>query len=66
MKLAQLLTLNQEVAAKIGKGSVVTAPGVPKDYPNAQALGTEDCIEPHLLVGEQNMSTRAPLGHGRL
>jgi len=44
--LAQLLVLNQEVAAKIEQGSPVTAPGVPKSYPDAKQLVTEDCIRP--------------------
>jgi hypothetical protein len=44
--LAQLLDLNLEVAAKIEKGSPVTAPGVPKCYPDAKKLVTEDCIKP--------------------
>ena len=44
--LAQLLALNQEVAAKIEKGEPVTAPGVPKNYPDAKRLVTEDCIKP--------------------
>ena len=43
---AQLFALNQDVAAKIEKGSPVTAPGVPKDYPDAKKLVTEDCIKP--------------------
>jgi hypothetical protein len=34
--LAQLLALNQEVAARIEKGQPVTAPGVPKNYPDAK------------------------------
>ncbi|MCX6907257.1 MAG: class I SAM-dependent DNA methyltransferase, partial [Verrucomicrobia bacterium] len=42
--LAQLLALNQEVAAKIEKGDPVTAPGVPKGYPDPAKLVTEDCI----------------------
>lgn len=42
--LAQLLALNQEVAAKIEKGDPVTAPGVPKGYPEPAQLVTEDCI----------------------
>jgi hypothetical protein len=42
--LAQLLALNQDVAAKIEKGEAVTAPGVPKNYPDAKKLVTEDCI----------------------
>ena len=44
--LAQLLALNQEVAAKIENGESVTAPGVPKNYPEAKKLVTEDCIKP--------------------
>ena len=44
--LAELLALNQEVAAKIEKGSPVTAPGVPQNYPDAKKLVTEDCIRP--------------------
>jgi len=44
--LAQLPALNQEVAAKIEKGESVTAPGVPRDYPDARKLVTEDCIQP--------------------
>jgi hypothetical protein len=44
--LAQLLALNQEVATKIEQGSPVTAPGVPKNYPDAKKLVTEDCIKP--------------------
>lgn len=44
--LAQLLALNLEVAANIAKGSPVTAPGVPKNYPDAKKLVTEDCIRP--------------------
>jgi hypothetical protein len=43
--LAQLLALNQAVAAKIEKGEPVTAPGVPKNYPDAKKLVTEDCIK---------------------
>ena len=44
--LAQLLALNQAVATKIEKGEPVTAPGVPKNYLNANKLVTEDCIKP--------------------
>jgi hypothetical protein len=44
--LAQLLALNLEVAAKIEKGEAVVAPGVPKHYPDARKLVTEDCIKP--------------------
>jgi hypothetical protein len=44
--LAQLLALNQDVTAKIERGEPATAPGVPKNYPDAQALVTKDCIQP--------------------
>jgi hypothetical protein len=44
--LAQLLALNQEVAARIEKGEKVTAPGIPKNYPNPAALVSDDCISP--------------------
>jgi hypothetical protein len=44
--LAQLLALNQQAAANIEKGESVTAPGVPKNYPDAKRLVTEDCIKP--------------------
>lgn len=44
--LAQLLALNQQVAAKIEAGEPVMPPGVPKHYPDAQKLVTEDCIRP--------------------
>ena len=44
--LAQRLALNFEVAAKTEEGSPVTAPGVPKIYPDAKKLVTEDCIRP--------------------
>ena len=44
--LAQILTLNQEVAAKIEKGEPVTAPGVPEIYPDPKKLVTQDCIKP--------------------
>ena len=47
--LAQLLALNQDVAAKIEQGSPVTAPGVPKNYPQPEQLVTQDCIR---LPGE--------------
>jgi hypothetical protein len=45
--LAQLLALNQQVAAKIEKAEPVTAPGVPRNYPDAKKLVTEDCIRPN-------------------
>ncbi|HEY9172799.1 MAG TPA: hypothetical protein VI136_10990 [Verrucomicrobiae bacterium] len=44
--LAQLLALNQQVAAKIERGEPVTAPGVPSGYPHPEKLETEDCIKP--------------------
>jgi len=44
--LAQLLALNQQVAAKIRSGEEVVAPGVSKIHPNAKKLVTEDCIRP--------------------
>jgi hypothetical protein len=47
--LAQLLALNQEVAAKIEKGESVTAPGIPPGYPDPQKLVTEDRIKPASL-----------------
>jgi len=44
--LAQVLILNQQVAAKIEEGEPVNAPGVPTNYPVAKKLVTEDCIGP--------------------
>ncbi|MBE0542275.1 MAG: hypothetical protein IH623_12890 [Verrucomicrobia bacterium] len=44
--LAQLLALDQQVAANIEKAEPVTAPGVPLNYPDAKQLVTEDCIKP--------------------
>ena len=44
--LAQLLALNLEVASRIERGELVTAPGVPKNYPDAKKLVTTDCIRP--------------------
>ncbi len=44
--LAQLLALNLQVAAKIERGEPVIPPGVPKIYPDAKQLVTEDCIRP--------------------
>jgi hypothetical protein len=46
--LAQLLALNQEVAAKIDRGEPVTPPGLPSNYPDPQKLVTADCICPQL------------------
>ncbi|MEK7674557.1 MAG: hypothetical protein AAB676_01815 [Verrucomicrobiota bacterium] len=46
MKLAQFLALNQEVAAKIEHSEPVTAPDVPKNYPDSSRLNTEDCVRP--------------------
>jgi hypothetical protein len=44
--LAQLLGLNLEVAGSVERGEPVTAPGVPKSYPDGQKLVTEDCMTP--------------------
>ncbi len=44
--LAQLLDLNQSVAARIEAGQAVTAPGVPSVYPDPLRLVTDDCIRP--------------------
>lgn len=44
--LAQILELNLSVADRIEKGDLVTAPGIPKGYPEPDKLVTEDCIEP--------------------
>ena len=45
--LAQLLALNQDVAAKIENDEPVMPPGVPKKYPDAKKLVTGDCIQPN-------------------
>ncbi len=47
--LAQLLELNQSIAAQITAGQPVTAPGVPPGYPEPQQLVTDDCIQPPRL-----------------
>lgn len=44
--LAQLLALNQDVAARIAAGQPVTAPGIPPGFPNPETLITDDCIRP--------------------
>ena len=44
--LAQLLELNLAVAARIDAGQPVTAPGIPPDYTDRDALVTTDCIKP--------------------
>ena len=44
--LAQLLALNQDVAASIDRGEPVTAPGMPASYPDPKQLVSEDCIRP--------------------
>ena len=49
--LAQLLALNQEVAAKIERDEPVTAPGVPPNFPDPNKLGMADCITPTALCG---------------
>lgn len=45
--LTQILELNLGVAAEIGTGKPVTAPGVPPGYPNPKQLITDDCIRPN-------------------
>lgn len=45
-RVFQLLNLNQQVAARIEKGALVTAPGIPKNYSKAKKLVTEDCVRP--------------------
>ena len=44
--LAQLLALNQQVAAKLERAEPVTAPGIPAGFPNPESLLSEDCIRP--------------------
>ena len=44
--LAQLLALNQQVAAQIEHGEPVTAPGLPPGLPNPADFITSDCIQP--------------------
>ncbi len=44
--LQQLLDLNLDVAEREKKGELVTAPGVPADYPDPKKLVTDDCIRP--------------------
>ncbi len=44
--LEQLLALNLEVAAQIKAGDEVTAPGIPKDYPDPAELISSGCIQP--------------------
>jgi hypothetical protein len=44
--LAQLLALNLDVAARLERGEPVTAPGVPRNYPEPAKLVTQDCITP--------------------
>jgi SAM-dependent methyltransferase len=44
--LAFLLKLNLDLAAKEAQGHPITAPGLPKDFPDPQSLVTADCIEP--------------------
>jgi hypothetical protein len=44
--LAQLLTLNLQVAANIEAGESVTAPGIPSSYPAKESLISEDCVSP--------------------
>lgn len=42
--LAQLLELNQAVAARIDAGEAVIAPGIPPAYPHPDKLISDDCI----------------------
>lgn len=44
--LKQLLDLNLGVAARIGRGEAVTAPGIPPNYPTPADLVSTDCIRP--------------------
>ncbi|MGB1286864.1 MAG: hypothetical protein ACPG7F_10055, partial [Aggregatilineales bacterium] len=48
--LKQLLALNYEVAARIEAKEAVTAPGIPKTYPNPDELISEGCITPPDLI----------------
>jgi SAM-dependent methyltransferase len=48
--LAQLLDINRQVAASIESGHPVTAPGIPKNYPEPANLITDDCIQPPTLA----------------
>jgi len=50
---AQLLALNQKVAAEIEKGEAVMRPVAPKNYPDAKKLVTEDCIRPNVRKTSQ-------------
>jgi hypothetical protein len=34
------------MTCRISQGSPINAPGVPKNYPAAKKLATEDCIKP--------------------
>jgi len=34
------------MTCRIEQGELVTAPGVPKNYPEAKKLVTEDCLKP--------------------
>jgi hypothetical protein len=44
--LAQLLDLNQQVAARLAAGHPVTAPGLPLPLEKRAAYITQDCIQP--------------------
>ena len=48
--LAQLLTLNYDVAARIEVKTSVTAPGIPANFPNPAQLLTDDCTRLELLA----------------
>ncbi len=43
--LAQLLALNLEVAARLGRGEMVTAPGIPAGFAAPESLLSQDCIQ---------------------
>ncbi len=58
--LAQLLALNQEVAAKIEKGEAVVSPGVPNNYPDAKSLVTADCIQAG-IAGRESAYAATPV-----
>jgi len=44
--LAQILTLNLDIASRIGRGGSATPPGMPPGFPEPEKLLTEDCVPP--------------------
>lgn len=48
--LAQLLSLNQAVAARIAAKQPVQGPGVPASYPDPKKLVSKDCVQPKPLT----------------